>query len=295
MAKQLSATHATLNAEFAAPTGVGVAESVNYEQRLDHDTGWALLEGSRYFEGEGSVHHALRKITSRLRGLGIDYAVIGGMALFYHGFRRFTEDIDLLVTRESLQIIHRELQGLGYRPVFHGSKNLRDTETGVRIEFLVAGQYPGDGRQKPVAFPDPAGSVVEYEGIQFLDLDTLIELKLASGMSSAERLKDLVDVQELIRLLDLPLEYQQRLHPFVRTKFEELWQATRPSLKRYVRLWSQNSSSENPADLLQQMLNDGIVIEGRREPEGHLYLVTTDPGLAGKYDMHDEAEFLDSW
>jgi hypothetical protein len=35
------------------------------------------------------------------------------------------------------------VEGRGYLPPFAGSKNLRDTESGVRIEFLVAGDYPG--------------------------------------------------------------------------------------------------------------------------------------------------------
>ena len=51
--------------------------------------------------------------------------------------------------------------GLGYIPPFTGSKNLRDTEHGVRIEFLIAGEFPGDGKPKPVAFPDPAEAGVE--------------------------------------------------------------------------------------------------------------------------------------
>jgi len=33
----------------------------------------------------------------------------------------------------------------------------------VRIEFLVSGQYPGDGKPKPVAFPDPADVAVKID------------------------------------------------------------------------------------------------------------------------------------
>ena len=87
------------------------------------------------------------------------------MALFGHGLRRFTEDVDLLVTHESLKEIHQQPEGLGYLPPFRGSKNLRDTETGVKIEFLVTGDYPGDGKPKPVAFPDPAGFTLEKDGL----------------------------------------------------------------------------------------------------------------------------------
>jgi hypothetical protein len=136
------------------------------------------------------------------------------MALFRHGFRRFTEDVDLLVTKEGLRRIHAELEGRSYVPVFAKSKNLRHTETGVRIEFLIAGQYPGDGKPKDVAFPDPTQASVEIDGIRYLSLPKLIELKLASGMTNSERLKDLGDVQELIKLLNLSRDFEEELHPF---------------------------------------------------------------------------------
>src|SRR5205823_4612171 len=114
-----------------------------------------------HFEEKSAVHDTLHRITSRLQELKIPYAVVGGMALFYHGFRRFTEDVDILVTRSALEEIHRRLDGLGWIPPFQGSKNLRDAETGVKIEFLVTGEYPGDGKPKPVSFPDPADVSVE--------------------------------------------------------------------------------------------------------------------------------------
>jgi hypothetical protein len=194
-----------------------------YEQRLDHDFDLALLEGSRHFERKSAVHQTLAKIAQRLDALGVPYAVAGSMALFAHGFRRFTEDLNILVTREGLEEIHRKLEGLGYVPPFTGSKNLRDAESGVRIEFLVAGDYPGDGKPKPIAFPDPSHASVEMEGIHYLRLSSLIELKLASGMTNPLRLQDIVDVQRLIELLHLPGELSAQLHSFVRDKYMELW------------------------------------------------------------------------
>lgn len=178
-----------------------------------------------FFENGGAVQAALRRITSRLNNLGIDYAVVGGMALFIHGLRRFTEDVDILVTPEGLRQAHEALEGSGYRPPFANSKNLRDTENGVRIEFLVTGDYPGDGKPKPVSFPEPRLASTEREGIKLLDLPHLIELKLASGMTGAGRLKDLADVQELIKLLKLPQSYAEQLVPYVQEHYEELWQS----------------------------------------------------------------------
>src|SRR5687768_4369529 len=103
----------------------------SYENRLNQDSRWAMLEGSRHFDEKDAVFDSLRGITKRLENLQIPYAIVGGMAMFKHGFRRFTEDVDILVTRESLDRIHRELTGLGYLPPHSQSKHLRDTSTGV--------------------------------------------------------------------------------------------------------------------------------------------------------------------
>jgi hypothetical protein len=193
-----------------------------YEQLLDHDPRWALKEGSMHFERESAVHKALEAIARRLDELGIPYAIAGGMALFFHGYRRFTEDVDILVTPEGLAEIHRRLEGLGYVPPFTGSQNLRDAQSGVCLKFLVTGAYPGDGKPKPIAFPSPTASSIEIDGIRFLQLDRLIELKLASGTTPGRR-RDLADVQELIRILHLPLEFAERLDPSVQPLYQELW------------------------------------------------------------------------
>jgi hypothetical protein len=198
---------------------------MTYEQQLDRDLDWALREGSMHFEKESAVHKTLKRIARKLDELAVPYALAGAMALFYHGLRRFTEDVDILVTRDGLKCVHEQLEGRGYTPPFQGSKNLRDTESGVRIEFLVAGGYPGDGKPKPVAFPDPTGVETEINGVKCLNLPTLVELKIASGMTEPGRLKDLGDVQELIAALELSEAFAERLNPYVRDKYRELWVA----------------------------------------------------------------------
>src|SRR5580698_4004737 len=101
---------------------------VAFDERLKGDSNWALEQGARFFMGVSDVNAALQRITSRLDQLEIPYAVVGGMALFQYGYRRFTEDVDLLVSRSNLKLIHEALEGRGYLPKFSGSKNLRDTE-----------------------------------------------------------------------------------------------------------------------------------------------------------------------
>ena len=197
-----------------------------YELRLKQETRWGMDQGGLHFEGQSLVQRSLRRMAQRLDNTEVRYAVAGGMSLFAHGFERFTSDVDILVTREALSIIHERLEGLGYLPPFTGSKNLRDTETGVRIEFLIAGEFPGDGKPKPIAFPDPAApeTGVVIDGIRYLSLPKLVELKLASGMTGGvHRLKDLADVVELIKVRDLDEGFADQLNPYVREKYLELW------------------------------------------------------------------------
>jgi Uncharacterised nucleotidyltransferase len=203
-------------------------EVIPYEKRLDQDWGLTLSEGSRFFEEKSAVQDTLRKIAKRLGDLGIPYAVVGGLALSKHGYRRFTDDVDLLVTPEGLKEVHDRLEGLGYVPPFTGSKQLRDAETGVRIEFLITGAYPGDGKPKPVAFPDPAQVGVDFNGINVIRLETLVELKLASGMTGGmHRQKDITDVIELVKVVEFPADFASRLNPYVRDRFIEIWTGLR--------------------------------------------------------------------
>ncbi len=83
---------------------------------------------------------------------------------------------------------------------------------------------PDDGNPKPVAFPDPAQASIELEGIRFLTLPALVELKLASGLTGGvARLKDFADVVALIQTVNLPRDFAEKLNPYVRDKYLELW------------------------------------------------------------------------
>lgn len=183
----------------------------------------AYDEGLRFFMGEGTLNKTLRRVARDLENHQIEYSVIGAVALNNHGYRRFTEDIDLLLAKEGLEKFRTELVGKGYRPAFEGAtKKFRTTEENVTVEIITSGEFPGDGKPKPVAFPAPEENQEQIDGIKTLSLEKLIELKLASGMTAAHRLKDLADVQEMIKIKNLKADYAENLDPFVREKFLEL-------------------------------------------------------------------------
>ena len=267
-----------------------------------------MTESSKFFDGSSKLHQTLRELKKRLDELNVSYVVVGGMALTAHGYARMTEDIAILITRPDLKILHERLLGRGYKAEFAGAKNIRDTTTGVKIEFLLTGGYPGSGEQQPVSFPAPSDTdPVVQDGVKFIGLPRLVELKLASGMTGgAGRTKDLVDVQQLITVLKLPRSFGDQIHAYVRPKYEELWDALRASEKKYMLLWRNKfltleaksldemvDSLQAAAEQLRNMRADGVVLE----PDGgtaddYARLVTNDPDVARKYDMHEESEFF---
>ena len=193
---------------------------------LEGAYGEKLRRAGEFFVKEGRVYQTLKQLARRLSEAGIDYAVLGGMALAEHGFMRVTEDVDILLTSQGLARFTGEALALGYMPAFEGArKSFLDVETRVRVEILTTGEYPGDGKPKPVAFPDPCQASAVIEGVNVITLEKLIELKLASGISAPHRLRDLADVQDLIQHLKLSLDLAQSLDPSVRPAFEERWRA----------------------------------------------------------------------
>jgi hypothetical protein len=195
-------------------------------RRVHSDVWRELQEGSKFFMNQGDIHDTLRRLISRLEQEGLDYVLIGGMALVTHGYRRFTEDVDILMTKDDLEQFRQHCVGRGYAPAFSGaSKSFRDTETSVRIEVVTSGEYPGDGKPKPVVYPDPKDVRVEHQGLWLVTLEKLIEFKLASGLSASHRLRDIADVQELILRLKLPLDFGEQLDKSVRSEYQRLWEA----------------------------------------------------------------------
>lgn len=95
----------------------------------------------------------------------------------------------------------------------------------MRIEALISGEYRGDGKPKPVCFPEPAIAATDIDGIRVLVLPRLVERKLASGSSAAHRLRDLADVQELIKAKGLEAAFAAQLDPSVRAAYLELERA----------------------------------------------------------------------
>eukprot|EP01006_Ploeotia_vitrea_P012440 TRINITY_DN32959_c0_g1_i2.p1 TRINITY_DN32959_c0_g1~~TRINITY_DN32959_c0_g1_i2.p1 ORF type:complete len:221 (-),score=30.99 TRINITY_DN32959_c0_g1_i2:128-790(-) len=191
---------------------------------------WFLMS---FFAKSSPVHTTISKLTQRLSQLKIPYTFMGGYAVNCHGFSRSTEDVDVLVTPEGLKSFQQNCVGKGFLPAFQGAtKKFKDTSNNVGIHFLTTGEFPGNGKSKPVAFPPPTDVAQPMEiacgeekmMVQVINLHSLVSLKLCSYMDDTYgRGKDLNDVLELIRR---HLELQQpeaitKLPTYVHEEFKK--------------------------------------------------------------------------
>lgn len=183
-----------------------------------------------FMREQSPVHDTMRRLAQTFGDLGIPFAIAGAMAANAHGHRRTTADVDVLLRREDLARFKDRWIGRGWLDLFEGSKGFRDTLNGVKVDVLLVGDYPGDGKPKPVSFPAPESvREVHDESVPYVNLVSLLELKIASGMTATHRLQDLADAIQLIRVNALPRSYAERLNSFVRPTFDELWHAAQVS------------------------------------------------------------------
>jgi hypothetical protein len=194
---------------------------LTYEDRLNRDPNWALYEGSLYFERRNLLHLTLRRFVKVMDDAEIDYVLVGAVAMFFHGFRRFTESIDVILTLPGLNRVYEICESHGF--FRSGSaNNIRDAETGVKIVILVNGLVPRISGLGQLEIPNPADVTVAIDGLSLANLETQITLKLNSGRAS-QRLKDLADVQSLIQYCGLDTNFVNRLDPSLRAQYRQLW------------------------------------------------------------------------
>jgi len=171
--------------------------------------------------GSEPIWHAASACHEALAEAGAPHAVIGGVAVCLHGYRRNTVDIDLLVRTEDMPAIREALTKAG----FLWDKEAREFRdpTGVPIQFVAAGERAGKGSE--VLLPSPADDdvAVMIEGLPVLSLSALIESKLACGEGDARRMyRDFADVVELIAVHGLDGTFSRHLHKAVRPAFRQL-------------------------------------------------------------------------
>lgn len=132
-----------------------------------------------------------------LNGNDVKYLVVGGFAVAYHGYPRYTKDIDFWVWADPenaerlLKAIHEfGFSGLGLKPedLFNPNNVIQLGYEPNRIDLIVQ----LEGLDFETCFAQRQEAVFEDLPINFIGYDDLIKNKRSTG-----RLKDKLDAQTL--------------------------------------------------------------------------------------------------
>jgi hypothetical protein len=182
----------------------------------------ATLTARRTFEmtANESLWDVARHTHDLLRDAGIDHAIVGGVAVCLHGYRRTTVDLDLLIRPADGDRFRAALQDASY--LWDAKAHEFHSPSGIPVQVLLAGESSGRGQPAKLPEPTPA-NVAMIEDLPALSLKHLIQAKLACGLGDLRRThKDFADVVELIAANKLDGSFARFLHPSVRDEFREL-------------------------------------------------------------------------
>ncbi len=156
-----------------------------------------------------------------LAAAGIPHAIVGGVAVCLHGYRRNTVDLDLVVRKSDTPAIRKSLADAGF--VWNSKEAEFTSPQGIPVQFLLTGDRAGKGSEVSLPDPSESRSVTSVEGLSVLTLARLIETKIACAEGNVRRAyKDLADVVELIAVNRLNGSFARYLHKSLRPTFREL-------------------------------------------------------------------------
>ncbi len=132
-----------------------------------------------------------------LNANNVKYLIVGGYAVGFHGYPRYTKDLDvwLLVSEENAEKIINTLKQFGF-----GGVGLNKTDFLKTDEFVQLGYPPNqidlvtscDGVEFSECYKSKLEIEIDDTTINFIDLDNLRKNKKASG-----RPQDIADLDNL--------------------------------------------------------------------------------------------------
>jgi hypothetical protein len=141
----------------------------------------------------------------------VEAPVLGGIAVYLHGYPRSTTDLDFYTADRRLTDVQLRASGA----LWDAARREHVLEH-VRIHTVT---------------PDDAGHVVQrisvIDGVRVVGLRDLIAIKLICGLNNPGRAKDIADVQELIRRIPLDKSFAPRLPKGLRAEYKALVDAVR--------------------------------------------------------------------
>ena len=147
----------------------------------------------------GRYGRVVRALDHVLQSMDCESVLGGGWAVWHHGFTaRVTRDLDIALPADRVDEFLRVASASGFvgLPQAPGRwPKMRHKETGVKVDILPEGARPGSpSRPAPTLIPHPGRMGAVSGKLRYVQLVSLVELKLAAG-----RPRDEADVAELVR------------------------------------------------------------------------------------------------
>jgi hypothetical protein len=159
-----------------------------------------VISAKSYDRHVEQLFEVLNRVSSALRQAGIEYRVIGGIAVYLHVAERdelaarMTRDIDLTVNRRDLDRIAEAVRPYGFvlRHVVGIDMLVDAAKPSARsaVHLVMAGERVRPTDIAPI--PELSASVETSEGILLVPVAALLRMKLTSF-----RLKDKVHIQDM--------------------------------------------------------------------------------------------------
>jgi hypothetical protein len=140
----------------------------------------------------------LKEFIALLNSHEVEYVVVGGHAVAYHGHPRFTGDIDFLIhaTRENARRLLTVLADFGF-----GALRITEDDLVRSGQVVQLGQPPNridlltsiSGVSFDTAWASRVPAVLDDQRVNMLGWEELLQNKRTSG-----RLKDLADLEKLL-------------------------------------------------------------------------------------------------
>ena len=166
----------------------------------------------------------LEALDAAFEARGLEWAVVGGVALTLHGLPRLTMDLDVVMGGEDQEAVLSCLDSLGYEclHVSRGfSNHVHPEPSWGRVDILyVRGETQKSifAQVKPQVGPGRAT-------IPVADPEHLIAMKVfACRDSPGRRAQDLADIRGLASVAEVPTERVREI--FARYEALDLWEST---------------------------------------------------------------------
>ena len=171
---------------------------------------------------ENRFSRALADLQRLSQGEGVPIAIVGGLAAIRYGYPAATQDIDIAVARDMLEVLVRAAPKYGFNVTWEANSGWHTLMHGdVEINVVPEGGKARDSA--PTTIPGPLALGVQ-QGLEYASLPGWIELKLSSG-----RQKDRAHVVEVIKKTDDQSiqgvrEYLAQVHHSYLELFDQLFE-----------------------------------------------------------------------